>query len=206
MATLRPISRQASEMAHSSSPADNTEDRRVSKQTTFHKRKISASKSNVVFKSQTWSNSTSKYRATFNSRPTTSNKRAISDPTTSTTVTKQQSRFASLFISLLAVSPMAIEYDAADQETMEAAQKASVKTTQPASSRKTQSRSASAARPSEIRKTRWKRFKYEMGLKMRNTGKGKMKDRRKWSPGKDVELDDMQRGEREVQRDGQSSS
>jgi hypothetical protein len=45
-----------------------------------------------------------------------------------------------------------------------------------------------------------------MGLKMRNTGKGKMKDRRKWSPGKDVELDDMQRGEREVQRDGQSSS
>jgi hypothetical protein len=106
-----------------------------------------------------------------------------------------------LFISLLAVSPAAIEYDAANQQTMEAAQKASIKPTQPASSKKAYSRQVGGVRPSEIRKTRWKRFKYEMGLKMKNTGKGKAKDRGKWAQAEDVELKVLRGKERDDQKE-----
>jgi hypothetical protein len=86
---------------------------------------------------------------------------------------------------------MAIEYDAADQQTMEAAQRPSVKTAQPTSSKKTQVRLSGSVRPSEIRKTRWKRFKYEMGLKMKNTGRGKAKDRRQRAQVADMELENL---------------
>lgn len=190
MAALRPVSIQASEMASSSSPSGKFRDQRVLTQTTLHKRRTSASKSGVVFKSRTWNETTSKHHTTFKTRSTTSNKRT-SDPTSSVTATKQQSRFASLFISLLAVSPMAIEYDAADQQTMEAAQRPSAKTTQPTSSKKTQVRLSGSVRPSEIRKTRWKRFKYEMGLKMKSTGRGKAKDRRQRAQVADMELENL---------------
>ncbi|CAG5139752.1 uncharacterized protein ALTATR162_LOCUS560 [Alternaria atra] len=202
MAALQTISR-ASEMAGTPSQTEGSKDWRIPKQASLHKRKTSASKAGVTFKSQTWSNPTSKHRTTFKARPTTSNKRAASDTTSSVTVTKQQSRFASLFVSLLAVSPMAIEYDAADQQTMEAAQKASVKTTQPASSK---IRPAGGVRPSEIRKTRWKRFKYEMGLKMKSTGRGKAKNRRKLAQAEDVELENMRAEDPRVQSQRQSSS
>jgi hypothetical protein len=203
MAALQPISRRASEMAGTPSQTEGSKDRRIPKQASLHKRKISASKAGVTFKSQTWSNPTSKHRTTFKARPTTLNKRAASDTTSLVTVTKQQSRFASLFISLLAVSPMAIEYDAADQQTMEAAQKASVKTTQPASSKIWP---AGGVRPSEIRKTQWKRFKYEMGLKMKSTGRGKAKNRRKLAQAEDVELENMRAEDLKVQIQRQSSS
>jgi hypothetical protein len=102
-------------------------------------------------------------------------------------------------MSLLAVSPMAIEYDAANQETMEAAQKAAVQPTQPAPPKKARTGRTSGARPSEIRKTRWKRFKYEMGLKIKSTGRAKGKDRRKWTQADDVELEEMRPEEREAQ-------
>ncbi|KAG9189090.1 hypothetical protein G6011_05958 [Alternaria panax] len=68
---------------------------------------------------------------------------------------------------------MAIEYDTADQQTMEAAHKVSIKTTPPASSRKAYVQPANGIRESEIRKTKWKRFTNEMGLKMKSTGIGK---------------------------------
>ncbi|RYN24859.1 hypothetical protein AA0112_g8803 [Alternaria arborescens] len=191
MAAVRPVSIRASEMTSSSSPSGKFRDQRALTQTTLHKRRTSASRSGVVFKSRTWNETTSKHHTTFKTRSTTSNKRTTSDSTSSVTATKQQSRFASLFISLLAVSPMAIEYDAADQQTMEAAQRPSVKTTQPTSSKKTQVRLSGSVRPSEIRKTRWKRFKYEMGLKMKSTGRGKAKDRRQRVQVADMELENL---------------
>jgi hypothetical protein len=87
---------------------------------------------------------------------------------------------------------MAIEYDAADQQTMEAAQMASVRPTEPTPPRKAQARRSSGVRPSEIRKTRWKRFKYELGLKMKSTCRGKGRNRREWAQVGDVELDEVQ--------------
>jgi hypothetical protein len=93
---------------------------------------------------------------------------------------------------------MAIEYDAADQQTMETAQIASVKTTQPASSKKLQARQSGGVRPPEIRKTRWKRFKYEMGLKTKSTGRGKAKTRRQRAQVDDVELEDLMSKEQKI--------
>jgi hypothetical protein len=106
-------------------------------------------------------------------------------------------------MSLLAVSPIAIEYDAADQQTMEAAQKASVQPTKPAPPKKAHTRRTSGARPSEIRKTRWKRFKYEMGLKMKSTSGAKGKDRRKWTQMADVKLEEIPAEERETQTESE---
>jgi hypothetical protein len=65
--------------------------------------------------------------------------------------------FSSLFISLLAVSPMAIEYDALSRGTVEATKEAPMRPT-------TQGKRAASG--AEIRKLRWKRFRYEMGLKI----------------------------------------
>ncbi|KAI4925297.1 hypothetical protein J4E85_007175 [Alternaria conjuncta] len=116
-------------------------------------------------------------------------------------VTKRESRFASLFIALLAVSPMAIEYDAADQQTMEAAQEASGSAPQPEAFKKTEAQPGSGVRSSEIRKTRWKRFKYELGLKMRITGRRKAKDRWKWTQADDVGLEVLRQEERYIYTD-----
>lgn len=160
--------------------------------------KASSSKPKVTFKSQTWTNSTSKPHASSTSKPklNTADKRDPADTatTTSAPVTKHQSRFASLFISLLAVSPTAIEYDAADQKTIETAQQASTAPTAPAPPKKVYKRSASVVRPSEIRKTRWKRFKYEMGLKVKSHGSNRGKDRKRFAQMKDtndVELEEL---------------
>lgn len=97
---------------------------------------------------------------------------------------------------------MAIEYDAADQKTIEAASKNSVQPTVPAPPKKAYIRPASGVRPSEIRKTRWKRFKYEMGLKMKRGNKGKGKERRKVTEEdalEEVELAELRLEERERQ-------
>jgi hypothetical protein len=170
-----------------------------SKQAGLHKRKTSTSKPKVIFQSQTWSDPSTRYRSTFKFWPTATDKRASSDPTASRLVTKQQSRFASLFMSLLAVSPMAIEYEAADEKTMQAVQKASVQSSQPTPPTKAHTRRTSGVRPSEIRKTRWKRFKYEMGLQIKSTGRAKEKERRKWAQVEDVELEEIRFEEREAQ-------
>jgi hypothetical protein len=73
-------------------------------------------------------------------------------------VSKRHKAFASLCLSFLATSSVATEIDAADQNTIESANK----TSSAAASRplpKIYTRSTSAARPSGIRKTKWKRFK-----------------------------------------------
>jgi hypothetical protein len=186
-------------MANNSWTTDDHEGQGSSKRIGLHKRKTSTSKPKVMFQSQTWSSPAIRHRTTFKSNPAAANKRASSDPTASRPVTKQQSRFASLFMSLLAVSPMAIEYDAANKETMDAAQKAAVQPTQPVPPKKARIGRTSGARPSEIRKTRWKRFKYEMGLKIKSTGRVKGKDRRKWTQADDVELEEMRPEEWEAQ-------
>lgn len=83
---------------------------------------------------------------------------------------------------------------------METAQKASTALTAPAPPKKAYVRPVGSVKPSEIRKTRWKRFKYEMGLKMKSHGNGKGKDRKKFKQMKDtndVELEEM-RGEARV--------
>ena len=89
---------------------------------------------------------------------------------------------------------MAIECDAADQKTIEAAQKAATQPTQP---KKAYRRSAGGMTPSEIRKTRWKRFKYEVALKMKSRSKGKRTERNKWMQMEDVELEELSSEERE---------
>jgi hypothetical protein len=94
---------------------------------------------------------------------------------------------------------MAIEYDAAGVKTLEVAQKASIQATPLALQKKAHTRRICSARPSEIRETGWKRFKYEMGLRMKSTGRGKGKDRRKkWAQVEDVELEEIRSEEREA--------
>ncbi|KAI4684373.1 uncharacterized protein J4E84_006362 [Alternaria hordeiaustralica] len=161
----------------------------------------SALESPVTSRPQNWMDQTSGQSAPFDDVPITSSKGTATDPSSPKTVTKRESRFASLFIALLAVSPMAIEYDAADQQTMEAAQEASVSATQQESPKKTEARPGSGVKSSEIRKTRWKRFKYELGLKMRITGRRKANDRWKWTQAEDIELEVLRSEERYIYAD-----
>lgn len=181
-------------MAGSSSRAlEESVEESKPKSRTVSKRETSHLKPKVTFESQTWSISSPRTRKSTTATPT---KRASSDPTDSRSVTKRQSRLASLFISLLAVSPMAVEYDAADQKTVEAAQKAS---TQPTAPKKPYMRPVRCVRPSEIRKTRWKRFKYEVGLKMKGRHDRKGKERNKWMQIEDAELEVLNDEERDRQ-------
>ena len=96
---------------------------------------------------------------------------------------------------------MAIEYDAADQQTMEAAQEASVSATQSESSKKSDAQPENSVKRSEIRKTRWKRLKYELGLKIRITSRRKAKDRWKWTQAEDMELEVLRSEERNIYTD-----
>ncbi|CAO2655713.1 Nn.00g045160.m01.CDS01 [Neocucurbitaria sp. VM-36] len=198
---LRTISGRASEMAGSSSRAfGESENQCSSKPRTISKRRISSSKPKVTSKSQTWSNSTPNPRSTRRPTTATATKRALSDPTDTRPVTKRQSRFVSLlFISLLAVSPIAIDFDAADQNTIETAQKAATQHTQPMPLKKAYVRPVGGVRLSDIRKTRWKRFKYELGLKMKSRNNRKGKSRHKWTQIEDVELEELSGEERERQ-------
>jgi hypothetical protein len=97
-------------------------------------------------------------------------------------------------VSFLATSSVAIDIEAADQKTIESANKAS---TTPLPS-KPHPRSTGGVKPSEIRRTRWKRFRYEMGLKMKSGRNGKQ---RRSSIGMDeMEMVDLLAREREEGR------
>lgn len=157
-----------------------------------HKRKASA-KPKVTFKSQMSGGSSSQAQK----KKPTSSKRTSQADTNTTPVTKRHKALASLLVSFLATSSVAIEIDAADQKTIESANKAS-STPLPPPPPKAHTRSTSGIKASEIRKTRWKRFKYEMGLKMRSSGKGKV--RRQSTQLNEMELVDMRAQEREEER------
>ena len=193
--------RRAPEVAGGPSIAANLESRQISAQIGLQNSRTSALELPVTSRPQTWIDQTSGQSAPFDDVPITSSQGTAADPSSPKTVTKRESRFASLFIALLAVSPMAIEYDAADQQTMEAAQEASVSATQPESPKKTATPPEKGDRRSEIRKTKWRRFKYEMKLKMRITGKAKGKDRWKWTQAEDMELEVLRSEERHLYTD-----
>ncbi|KAF2830808.1 hypothetical protein CC86DRAFT_167573 [Ophiobolus disseminans] len=152
-----------------------------------HKRKASA-KPKVTFKSQMSGASGSK------TRTTTAAKQTTPADTNTTPVSKRHKALASLLVSFLATSSVAVDYDAADEKTIESANKAS-STPLPPPPPKAHRRSTSGVKPSEIRKTRWKRFKYEMGLKMKSGQKGKQ--RQPSVQATDVELADMRSNGRE---------
>ena len=164
------------------------------------KRKKWSARPKAAFKSSTWRISTT--RPQPSARVPTTTVRVTADPIDTQNVTKSQSCFASLFISLLAVSPMAVEYDAADENTMQSAQKAAVQPTRPAPTKKTHTRVASGVRTADIRKTRWKRFKYEVQLKMKSKTPGGRKDKGKergqWSQAEDVEMERLGSHQRRV--------
>lgn len=70
---------------------------------------------------------------------------------------------ASLLVSVLSLSPTAIGLEAPNSETIEAAKKASVQV----HVKKLAYKMGLRAKPSAVRRLRWKRFRYEMGLKAR---------------------------------------
>lgn len=94
---------------------------------------------------------------------------------------------ASLFMALMASSPLPIETDA---ETIEAAQKASIA---PRTASTKDKRRISTVRVQEVRAGRWKRFRYELGLKTKK-GKAKRRD--------EVEMDDLVELTRETRSKG----
>ncbi|KAJ4989728.1 hypothetical protein SVAN01_04758 [Stagonosporopsis vannaccii] len=92
-------------------------------------------------------------------------------------VSDRQRRLASLFMALMASSPLPIETDA---ETIEAAQKASIAPKAAADTK--HKRQVSTVRVQEVRAGRWRRFRYEMSLKTRK-GKARRRD--------EAEMDDL---------------
>lgn len=173
-------------------PSSSSKQNGAAKPKSNHKRKSSA-KPKVVFKSQMSGPSGSQAPK---SKTTAARRASQADPNT-TPVSKRHKAFASLLVSFLATSSVAIEPDAADQKTIESANKAS-STPVPPAPKKAHTRSASVVKPSEIRKTRWKRFKYELGLKMKSGQKGKQKE--ETTPLTEMELVDMQSQQREQAR------
>jgi hypothetical protein len=152
-----------------------------------HKRKTSG-KLKVAFKSQVSGTSGSQAQK---SRTRTTTKKTC---TNTTPVSRRHKALASLLVSFLATSSVAIDIEAADQKTIESANKAS---TTPLPS-KPHPRSTGGVKPSEIRRTRWKRFRYEMGLKMKSGRNGKQ---RRSSIGMDeMEMVDLLAREREEGR------
>ncbi|KAF1845222.1 uncharacterized protein K460DRAFT_105150 [Cucurbitaria berberidis CBS 394.84] len=195
---LRTISRHSSETAGGSSRTfGKSEEHNKSKPRIISKRKISTSKPKVTFKTQTWSDLASKPSATHKARTTTVTRLTSPGSNDSRLGTKRHSRFGSLFISLLAVSPMAIEFNATNQQTIEAAQKATTQPTQPTPPKKAYIRPGSGVRPSETCKTKWKRLKYEVRLKMKSRSKGNRQEREKWTQIEELELEELKVEERE---------
>lgn len=93
-------------------------------------------------------------------------------------VSNRQRRLASLFMALMASSPLPIETDA---ETLEAAQKDSIAPkSRPGTSPRCQ---VSTILVQEVRAGRWRKFRYELSLKTRRKGKIRKCE--------DVELDDL---------------
>jgi hypothetical protein len=161
----------------------------VNKSKSNHNRKASAQRK-VVFKSQPSS------QAPKTRNPSTAKGTSQSN-TNTTPVSRRHKVLASLLVSFLATSAVAIEIDAADEKTVESANKAS-STPLPPPPPKVHTRSSSGVKPSEIRRTRWNRFKYEMGLKMKSGNKGKQ--RRQSDLMEEMELIDIRSQKREQER------
>jgi hypothetical protein len=155
-----------------------------------HKRRASATQHRVTFKSQASSQIP-------RSKTSTTAQGTLQNNTNMTPVTKRHKVLASLLVSFLATSSVAIELDAADEKTIKSANKAS-STPLPPPPPKVHTRSASGVKPSEIRRTRWKRFKYEMGLKLKSGNKGKQPQRSALM--EEMELVDYAAQEREQER------
>jgi hypothetical protein len=122
-----------------------------------------------------------KSTARFRSK-TASAKRASQQGAEAEKTSNRKRRLASLFMSLLASSPMALEYDATDAATIEAAKKASIAPKMHAKSHK---RKVSMVRTVEIRPSRWKRVQYGMKL----DPKGRASKKGGWA---EFEMDSMQ--------------
>lgn len=168
----------------SATSAATTKQNGATKPRTNHKRKSSA-KPKVTFKSQPSSSQAGQ-------RSKVAAKRPSQIDTNTTPVTKRHKAFASLFVSLLATSSVAIEEDAVDEKTVKSANAASTTPVPP------KSEPTGAVRSAEIRKTRWKRFRYEMSLKF--GGSAKRRQRREPVHMDDMELADMRARNREEDR------
>jgi hypothetical protein len=169
--------------------ASSSQQNENAKSKSNHKRKASAQRK-VTFKSQLSS------QAPKTRNPSTA--KGTSQPNTNTTpVSKRHKALASLLVSFLATSAVAIEIDAADEKTIESANKASSTPLLPPPP-KVHTRSSGGVKPSEIRRTRWNRFKYEMGLKMKSGNKGKQ--RRQSDLLEEMELIDTRAQGREQER------
>jgi hypothetical protein len=175
--------------------ASSSKQNATAKPKTNHKRKASA-KPKVTFKSQISGPSGSQAPK---SNTTTAAKRTSQTNTNTTPVSKRHKAFASLLVSFLATSSVAIEIDAADKKTIESANTAT-STPLPPAPPKAHTRSTSGVKASEIRKTRWKRFKYEMGLKMKSGRSGKQKQRSARTDEMEMESVDVRSQEREEAR------
>ncbi|KZM26047.1 uncharacterized protein EKO05_0005848 [Ascochyta rabiei] len=117
-------------------------------------------------------------RHSRNASATTPNRSSQHPSDQAPKVSNRQRRLASLFMALMASSSLPIETDA---ETLEAAQKDSIAPKAPTDIK--HKRKASTDRVQEIRASRWKRFRYEMGLGSRRKGKARRRD--------GIDLDDL---------------
>jgi hypothetical protein len=118
--------------------------------------RAASSKPKVPSRSKTSKQSTARVRS-----KTASAKRASQQAAEAEKTSNRKRRLASLFMSLLASSPMALEYNATDTATIEAAKKASIA---PKVHAKSHKRKVSMVRTVEIRPSRWKRIQYGMKL------------------------------------------
>ncbi len=144
---------------------------------------------------------TSSWRSIGASKPKllSEDDRVASDPTHAAPATKKQGHFASLFVSMLAVSPVAIDPEATDEQTMAAAQPApTTETALPAvkPSKKKHTRHVSITKPSDIRRTRWERFMQGLGLKPKGRGKPKEKEEKKPLQAEEVALEEARAEEK----------
>lgn len=117
-----------------------------------------------------------KSRHTRNSSTTTTKRTSQHPSSAPTQVSNRQRRLASLFMALMASSPLPIE---ADAETLEAAQKDSVAPKAPSKSA-TQKKRVGTVLVQEVRAGRWKKFRAGFGR-----GKRRAKGR------EEVEMDDL---------------
>jgi hypothetical protein len=127
-----------------------------------------SSKPKFASKSKMSKPSKAKYRS-----KTASAKGALQQGADTENISNRKRCLASIFIVFLASTTMALEYDATDAETIEAAKRASTAPKihlepQPPQPHK---RKASVIRTIELRPSRWKRFQYGMKLKPKRKAK-----------------------------------
>lgn len=159
--------------------------KRASKGVTFAKpqAKASSSKSRpapVTAQPSRSAPKSARVRHVRNASAATSTRTSQQPPKTPAKVSNHQRRLASLFMALMASSPLPIETDA---ETLSAAQKDSIAPKAQSDITHKSERRVSTIRVQEVRAGRWKRFRYELSLKTRRKGKTRRCE--------DVELDDL---------------